>query len=235
LNENVAAEDVTQQVADLNGRLKTASASADRLRGLLARATATSDIVSIESALEQREQEIESLQGQINAVATRVKYATINIKVSEHGSAKVSKNIPGFRRGWHGGWVAFINVGKALLTALGATLPFLPFVVALVALVAWYRRWRRAHPRPPRSRTPAWPPAGYRPGYYQQPRPQQSASAPNPAPPETEPSRASSAVASPGRHRTGTPHRCGGVNGDATGADRRPQPPTRIARACASG
>ncbi len=147
LDQNVTAEDVTQQVTDLDGRLKTATASADRLRGLLAKAAATSDIVSIEAELQRREQEIESVQGQINAVASRVNYATINLKLVERGTAKVSTNIPGFRRGLHNGWVAFINVGKGLLTALGAVLPFLPFVVLALLLRMAYRRWRRAHPR----------------------------------------------------------------------------------------
>jgi hypothetical protein len=187
LNEDISAEDVTGQVTDLTGRLKTASASTDRLRGLLDRATATSDIVAIESALEQREQEIETLQGQINELATRVNYATIDLKITEHGTAKVSKNIPGFSRGLHGGWVAFINVGKALLTALGATLPFLPFVALIAAAIVWYRRWRRAHPRPPRPRGPSWPPSpGYPPRYNPQPSPPQpwsTAEPPRPEPP----------------------------------------------------
>jgi len=167
LDQNVTAEDVTQQVVDLGGRLKTASASADRLRGLLGRAAGTSDIVAIESELEKREQEIESVQGRINALASRVNYATINVKLAERGTAKVSKNIPGFRRGFHGGWVALINIGKALLTALGAGLPFLPFAVIAFLLIVRYRRWRRAHPRKrPVRPQPSQPAGPYGPGYW---------------------------------------------------------------------
>jgi hypothetical protein len=156
LNQDVTAEDVTEQVTDLNGRLKTASASASRLRGLLARAAGTADIVAIESELAQREQEIESVQGQINALASRVNYATINMKLAERGTAEVSKNIPGFRRGLHNGWVAFVNIGKALLTALGASLPFLPFGAIALWLVVRYRRRLRARPRPRPVQTTPW-------------------------------------------------------------------------------
>ena len=145
LHQDVTAEDVTEQVTDLNGRLETASASADRLRGLLARAAGTSDIVAIESELAKREQEIESVQGQINALANRVNYATINLKLAERGTAEVSKNIPGFRRGLHNGWVAFVNIGKALLTALGASLPFLPFALIAIWLIVRNQRRRRSH------------------------------------------------------------------------------------------
>ena len=198
LDQSVTADDVTQQVNDLGGRLKTATASADRLRGLLARAAGTSDIVAIESELEKREQEIESVQGQINALASRVNYATINVKLVERGTPKVSKNIPGFRRGLHGGWVAFINVGKALLTALGACLPFLPFVAIAFWLVVRYRRWRRAHPRPRPVRTQPWQPAvPYSAAYYP---PGQAAQPPaTNAPPEpSTPGEVASAPATPG-------------------------------------
>ena len=172
LNQNVSAEDVTRQITDLDGRLKTASASADRLRGLLARAAGTSDIVAIESELEKREQEIESVQGQVNALASRVNYATINLVLAERGTPKVSKNIPGFRRGLHGGWVAFVNIGKGLLTGFGASLPFLPFGAIAFFLIVRYRRWRRAHPRQRPVRTHSWQPAAtYGPVSYPQGQP----------------------------------------------------------------
>ena len=49
LKREVKARDVTDEVTDVDGRLKTAQASADRLRALLGGATSTADIVVVES------------------------------------------------------------------------------------------------------------------------------------------------------------------------------------------
>src|SRR5205085_3422827 len=68
LAKYVNASDVTDQVVDLQGRLKTATASAARLRALLANAANVPDIVVIENDLATRESQVEVLQGQLRVV-----------------------------------------------------------------------------------------------------------------------------------------------------------------------
>jgi hypothetical protein len=166
-SNSIAAEDVTSQVVDLNGRLKTAIASADRLRALMQRASGTSDIVAIETELEHRETEIESLSGQLRTLNGRVDMATVSLTLTERSTSHVSKNIPGFRRALHAGWVALINTGKIVVTVIGAVLPFAPFALLLLFALSRYRRWRRAHPRPARPTSEPWPARS--PAYYPAP------------------------------------------------------------------
>lgn len=56
-----SAEDVTEQVVDLDSRIATQRASVDRVRALLARAGTVDEIVRIEQEVTTREAELESL------------------------------------------------------------------------------------------------------------------------------------------------------------------------------
>ncbi|MDQ1402430.1 MAG: hypothetical protein QOG03_746, partial [Actinomycetota bacterium] len=54
-HQSLKADDVTNQIADLEGRLKTATASADRLRALLGQAQDAASVAAIEGELTKRE------------------------------------------------------------------------------------------------------------------------------------------------------------------------------------
>jgi hypothetical protein len=118
------AEDVTDKVVDLDGRLRSAQASADRLRGLIVNAKATADVVAIESELAKREQEIESLTGQRRVLQAQADLATLDVELTQHGGAHLSHDIPGFVNGLRGGWAALLNVTAVAITVAGALLPF---------------------------------------------------------------------------------------------------------------
>lgn len=143
----VATEDVTERVVDLDGRLKTASASADRLRSLFDTATDVNAIVAVESALAQREAEIESLQGQLRVLQSQVQLATVELTLTRAVPPPVETHIPGFAAGLAAGWDAFVAALAVSVTAVGAALPFAVTLGALAALaVAVRRRRRRAQP-----------------------------------------------------------------------------------------
>ncbi|GGM15284.1 DUF4349 domain-containing protein [Nakamurella endophytica] len=154
------ADDVTGQVADLTARVKTMRAGVDSVRTLLTKATRIQDIMAIESELNQRQADLESIEGQLAAVSNQVALSTITVNlqgrlVGVKPPAPAPAPPPGksgFAAGLTHGWDAL----KAFLTGaaafLGAVLPFLPLlaVVAAVALV-WRRhvlRARRPQPRP---------------------------------------------------------------------------------------
>ena len=156
LRRNLKAQDVTAEVVDVEGRLKTAQASADRLRGLLAEAKTPADVVAIESELAKRETDIETLQGRLRVLNDQVALATLTVRLTERNDLEVT-NLPGFLGGLRSGIVAVINIGQVLLVVLGFLVPFVP----IAALLIWgWRRFRRRHPRPPRRSTtaPVWPP-----------------------------------------------------------------------------
>lgn len=157
LRRNVKAQDVTSEVVDVEGRLKTAQASADRLRSLLGEARSAADVVAVEGELAKRETEIESLQGRLRVLTDQVELATLTVRLTERDDLRVNDDLPGFLEGLRAGWVALVNTALVLLTVAGFAVPFLPVVALLVWLV---RRWRRRHPKRPRPPVPAtWPAA----------------------------------------------------------------------------
>jgi hypothetical protein len=140
LEKNLSASDVTDQVVDLEGRLKTATASATRLRALLSGAGNVPDIVAIEHELATRESEVESLQGQLRLVQSRVQLATVTLVLTT--KAPHEAGIPGFSKALSNGWKAFANTGRVTLAVIGAALPFaaLAGFIAMIAVIARRRR-----------------------------------------------------------------------------------------------
>jgi Domain of unknown function (DUF4349) len=151
LTRTSTTEDVTDRVVDLDGRLASARASAERLRALIADARTTGDIIAVEKELERREAEIESMQGQLRVLRDRVSLGTIEAHFTQKDELEVSGNLPGFLDGLRAGLVAFVTGGLLVLTLVGFALPFAPF-----ALLGWWlwRRYRHRHPRPPRPAPP---------------------------------------------------------------------------------
>jgi hypothetical protein len=154
--QNKQADDVTDQVVDLDARLATQRASVDRMRGLLARAATVTEIAQIEGELTRREADLESLQGRRDSVGGKVALSTVTLQVT--------KNVPapppvqqaaggGFLSGLDGGWGAFGDVVGALATAFGALLPFLVALGIPAGLVLYFRRKRRKPAPAPESAT----------------------------------------------------------------------------------
>jgi hypothetical protein len=151
LSRTSSAQDVTDQVVDLDGRLASAQASADRLRALIADAASTAEIIAVEKELEAREAEIESMQGRLRVLRDRADMATIEARFTAQEELEVSSDLPGFLDGLRTGLVALLTGGLVVLTLAGFVLPFAPFAVA--GRWGWVR-YRRRHPKPPSSPPP---------------------------------------------------------------------------------
>ena len=145
ISRNQTAEDVTEQVVDLDSRVASQRASVDRVRALLAQATTVDEIVRIEQELTTRESELESLEQRREALAGQVAMSTVNISFSLRGDAPREDDSSGFVAGLVDGWGAFLDAGRVTLQVLGALLPFLVVLgVPAVLVFRWYRRRRLA-------------------------------------------------------------------------------------------
>jgi len=147
ISRNQTAEDVTEQVVDLDSRLASQRASVDRVRALLAQATTVDEIVRIEQELTTREADLESLEQRRQALAGQVATSTVNIDFSRPGDAPArgDDDSSGFVAGLVDGWGAFLDSGGVTLQVLGAMLPFLLVLgVPAVFVFRWYRRRRAA-------------------------------------------------------------------------------------------
>jgi hypothetical protein len=148
LNRNAKAEDVTDQVVDVESRIKSQRASVVRVRELMDRATKLSDVVTLEGELSSRQAELEALLAQQASLKDRTGLATIALSLSETPVERAEKDDdPGFTDALAGGWDAFVTMLRWVAVAVGAVLPFA--VVAVLLVVLWLRVVRPRLPRRP--------------------------------------------------------------------------------------
>ncbi|MET9681721.1 DUF4349 domain-containing protein [Streptomyces coeruleorubidus] len=149
LDRSAKAEDVTDQVVDVESRIKSQRASVARIRELMDQATKLSDVVTLEGELSTRQADLEALLARQESLKDRTSLATITLSLSETPVKKEAKDDdPGFVDALAGGWNAFVTMLRWLAVALGAVLPFAA-VAALLALL-WLRVVRPRLPRRPR-------------------------------------------------------------------------------------
>ncbi|MEU9884301.1 DUF4349 domain-containing protein [Sphaerisporangium sp. NPDC051011] len=140
-----ATEDVTEQVADVDSRLKSAQSSLDQLRSLLSKAKTIGEVLSVEREISTREADLESLQARQKSLAARTAEATLTLRVV--GPAAVVQepddDPPGFLSGLRDGWDALVTSFKVVLMVLGALLPWLVVLAAVWFAVSAVRRRAR--------------------------------------------------------------------------------------------
>jgi len=141
-SRQVQAQDVTEQLVDLEARIATQQASVDRIRELLARAQTIAEIVSLETELTQRQAELDSLTQRRAAMSGLVALATITVVLHEPSGPIEDEPAPGFLAGLRNGWDAFLASVAVVLTVAGWLVPWAVVIgVPLVAL--WMLRRRR--------------------------------------------------------------------------------------------
>jgi hypothetical protein len=145
-SRTVKADDVTADVVDLEARIKSAQASVDRTRALLAQAKEIGEIVVIEGELGKRESTLEQLLGQQRVLQASVAMATITVDLTARSAAAVADDdeaLPGPLDALAAGGRSVVAVFSVLLLALAVALPWVPVAAAALGVV-WYVRRRRS-------------------------------------------------------------------------------------------
>ncbi|MFE2273853.1 DUF4349 domain-containing protein [Streptomyces lavendulae] len=156
LGRKVEAQDVTQKVADVDSRVASQRASVARVREMMDKASALSDVVMLESELSRRQSDLESLIAQQTALKDQTSLGTITVSVSEPARAEPKpreKEDPSFGDALSGGWSVFVTVVRYLALAVAVVLPFAVTAVAALFGFRLYRRLRPAATKP--GRVPA--------------------------------------------------------------------------------
>ncbi|MFI8308897.1 DUF4349 domain-containing protein [Streptomyces sp. NPDC085927] len=154
VERSAKAEDVTDQVVDVESRIRTQRASVVRIRELMDRATRLSDVVTLEGELSTRQADLEALLARQESLKDRTGLATITLTLSETQVERSTEDDdPGFLDALAGGWDAFVTMLRWLAVAIGAALPFAALAALLVLL--WLKAvrplTRRAQPAAPAS------------------------------------------------------------------------------------
>ena len=140
VSASTSSTDVAAEVADVDARVATARASLARVRALMERATTIADIVALEGELAQRQGDLEALEARQRVLADETARATLTLTLTAAPVPVAQVDDSGFLAGLRSGWAAFGTASGVLLTALGASLPFVLLGLVVVALVWAVRR-----------------------------------------------------------------------------------------------
>jgi len=145
---NTSGQDVTEQVVDVQARIKTMKAEEEQYRLILSRANKIGEILEVKSRLDQVRQEIESLQARYQYLRSQASYSTITATFSE----KQTLDKPEAPKDWaNDSWTNAVRG----LTAVGRWLGewairlfvFAPIWLPILGIGWWLSR--RARPKSP--------------------------------------------------------------------------------------
>lgn len=142
--------DVTLTVTDYEARISALESSIARFIALGKSAKTTQDLIEIESALADRQAQLEQLQSEMRYYRDQIALSTVQVDIGLPDSA--TDPIPDdFWGGIVAGWYGLLAFFGGTLVAIGMVIPWIPVVAGL----AWLGRWlvRRLAAR--RSATPA--------------------------------------------------------------------------------
>ncbi|PXX66473.1 uncharacterized protein DUF4349 [Nocardia tenerifensis] len=128
-------DDVTMQWEDLDARIKALQASVDRLRGLIAGATNTADLINAEQALSSRQGELDSLTAQKRHLDDEVALSTLTVDITTATTKAEEDRADNFWEGIVAGWNSLVDWLKDAVVFTGKALPWLGFLVVLGAVV----------------------------------------------------------------------------------------------------
>jgi hypothetical protein len=140
---SVNTVDVSLQKVDLDARIEVLDAAIERLTTLLASAETTADLITIESALAERQAELDSLQSQRDYLSDQTLFATLSINVITPADATPS-DPDGFLDGLIRGWEGVLAFFAGTIVWAGILVPWLGLVIAVVGVLWAIARVRSA-------------------------------------------------------------------------------------------
>jgi hypothetical protein len=134
-NVSLQNDDVTAQAKDLDARIDALRLSIDRLEKIMSDSDTSAELIEAESALTQRQEQLESLVAQRKQIEDQVSLSTLTIDLSQT-SGPDSVEPGGFTGGLTDGWNAMVSTLNHVVGVVGT---LLPWAAVLVALYGVYR------------------------------------------------------------------------------------------------
>jgi hypothetical protein len=139
-NKNIETIDVTDEFIDKEARIKTKKELEERYLEILKKANAVSDMLAIESQLNEVRADIEAMEGRLQYLNNQVSYSALNLTfykplITDYGFT--SKLLTSAREGWN-----------LLLSFIIGLLRFWPFIVMLVVISFLFFRRRKMKKQP---------------------------------------------------------------------------------------
>ena len=140
-NVSLQNDDVTAQAKDLDARIDALRLSIDRLEKIMTDSDTSAELIKAESALTQRQEQLESLEAQRKQIDDQVSLSTPSIDLSQKERAD-SVEPGGFRGGLTDGWNALVSTVNNVVEVTGTLLPWAAIVFLLYG-VYWLVSRRR--------------------------------------------------------------------------------------------
>lgn len=138
---SVSQEDISKVYYDTQGRLNTQQIKLERLQELLKKADNMEDIITIESAISETEQQIDNLSGTLRRYDGKVDYATVELSLSEVYKYSNVEEVPDsfasrLSNSFSRGWSSFVDSLEDLAVSLAYSWMWVLIwvVIILVAL-----------------------------------------------------------------------------------------------------
>ncbi|MEO6606821.1 MAG: DUF4349 domain-containing protein [Aeromicrobium sp.] len=142
-NVTLENSDVTTQAQDLDARIGALKVSIKRLEKIMAEATSSGELIKAETALTQRQEQLESMTAQRASIADQVQLSSLSIELTERTKAE-SVSAGGFKGGVIDGWNALVDTLNKIVEVVGVALPWTVIAVLLYGvyrLIARRREW----------------------------------------------------------------------------------------------
>lgn len=144
--------DVSVQKVDLDARITVLEAAILRLGALLDTAASTADVISVETALTERQAELDSLQSQRDFLGDQTVFATLSISVITPADATPA-DPDGFLDGVERGWLSVLAFFAGVVVWAGVLVPWIGLGALAIAAIWLIRRVVRAGKKAKRPTT----------------------------------------------------------------------------------
>lgn len=134
--KNISAEDVTEQFIDLTSRLHTKKKLEERYLQILQKATKVSEILEIEKQISAIREEIESKEGQLKYLESRVSESTVTIEFYKTIAEKEGIKISYGSKIWNALKSGFYSLSDFLISLISVW----PFVILFCVFAYFIRR-----------------------------------------------------------------------------------------------
>lgn len=164
------SSDVTMVTQDLDARIEALRASIDRLLALVGTATDTESLIALETAISDRQAQLESLEAERRYYSDQVALSTITLNLISPADTPATEPVT-FWDGLVAGWNAFVAFFAGLVVVFGVLIPWLVLAGLITAAILLLVRWRKsraaaraaapaaAQPAAPEAAAPAASPA----------------------------------------------------------------------------
>ena len=135
-HKEISARDVTEEYIDIDARLKAKKMLEARYLELLKKAGKVSEIIEIEKQLAAIREEIESKEGQLRYMQSRISLSTINITFYKRIAAESGVTVSYGSKMWNAIKSGFNGISSFFI----GVLYMWPFIIILVVLIYFLRR-----------------------------------------------------------------------------------------------